>query len=89
MAIELRNRLQKAMNRTLPSPVVFNYPNARALGSYLAGLMAANDPHAPMTVDDGQPAAATLDASQIDSLSDEEAEALLAARMAALEQEEV
>ena len=85
MAIELRNRLQKAVGRTLPSPVVFNYPTVRALGAYLAARPGSQTSPA------SRPAAPTalpvLDASAVDGLSDEEAEALLAVRMAALDGE--
>jgi epothilone polyketide synthase D len=82
MAIELRNRLEKALGRSLPSPVVFNYPNVRALAMYLAaGAPApashAAPPSAPMP-------ARSLAADEITGLSDEEAEAILATRIAAL-----
>ena len=51
MAIDLRNRLQKALGRTLPSPVVFNYPNIRALATFLAG--AAPSPVSPAPIHRG------------------------------------
>jgi acyl transferase domain-containing protein/acyl carrier protein len=84
MAIDLRNRLQTAMGRALPSPVVFNYPNVRALAGYLSTLLTP-------VVEAGEPVdapvfGAMLD-TDIDSLSDQEAEALLAMRMAAIERE--
>ena len=81
MAIDLRNRLQKALGRSLPSPVVFNYPNIRALAVYLAGSApapVASTPEAAPIAD------RPLAANEITELSDEEAEALLATRVAAL-----
>jgi acyl carrier protein len=84
MAIDLRNRLQKALGRSLPSPVVFNYPSVRALSSYLAG-------GAPVAFAAAvkSPPPASLAADAITELSDEEAEALLATRVAALGREGV
>ena len=82
MAIDLRNRLQKALGRPLPSPVVFNYPSIRALATYLAGIVpapVAATPDLPATLA-GRP----LAADEITDLSDEEAEALLAAHVATL-----
>jgi NAD(P)-dependent dehydrogenase (short-subunit alcohol dehydrogenase family)/acyl carrier protein len=85
MAIDLRNRLQKVLGRSLPSPVVFNYPNVRALATYLAGDSASPAASAPAVAPSSVPASARpLAADEITDLSDEEAEALLATRIAAL-----
>jgi hypothetical protein len=66
----------------LPSPVVFNYPSIRALATYLAG--SAPGPKAGAPNPAALPEARTLAEDEITGLSDEEAEALLATRVAAL-----
>ena len=84
MAIDLRNRLQKALGRSLPSPVVFNYPNVRALAGYLGGGESAASAAAAKAQAPASAAPRSLAANEINELSDEEAEALLATRVAAL-----
>lgn len=37
-AVELRNRLQTALGRSLPSTVIFDHPSCAALATHLAGL---------------------------------------------------
>jgi acyl transferase domain-containing protein/acyl carrier protein len=82
MAIEFRNRLQRGMGRRLPPPVVFNYPNVRAMAAFLAGEPTpapAPEAHVPTAVVERP-----LGATEIADLSEDEAEALLATRLAAL-----
>jgi NAD(P)-dependent dehydrogenase (short-subunit alcohol dehydrogenase family)/SAM-dependent methyltransferase/acyl carrier protein len=40
MSIELRQRLEKDIGRSLPSTLTFNYGSARALADYLVGIIA-------------------------------------------------
>jgi acyl carrier protein len=78
MALELRHRLQDAFGQTLPATAVFNYPTVSALAGYLAertgGARPAVRADAPVSID----------APVLDDLSDQDAETLLASRLAAL-----
>ena len=81
LAIELRNRLQRMLGRTLPAPVIFNYPTVSALAAYLADEAAGDvraEPRGSALAD------APLREADIEAMTDEEAEALLASRVATL-----
>ena len=71
MAVELRNHLQAAIGRPLPSTLAFDRPTIAALAGYLEQLVG----EAPQTV---QPLVTAPAPSELDELSDEDAELLLA-----------
>jgi acyl carrier protein len=78
MALELKNRLQASTGQALPSTVAFDYPTTAALAAFVAEAL--GDTIAAVT-----PAAAAAAASpDLDAMSDEEAEALLAEELAEL-----
>ncbi len=70
LAVDLRNRLEAALSQPLPATLLFDHPTLGALVAELLAARAQVDDHAP----DEQ---AMLD--EIEQLSDEEVEALLAA----------
>jgi polyketide synthase 12/myxalamid-type polyketide synthase MxaB len=41
MVLELRRRLQAALGRSVPAPLVFNYPSVESLGRHLAAVLIA------------------------------------------------
>jgi malonyl CoA-acyl carrier protein transacylase len=73
MAMELRNHLQTSLGRTIPATLAYDYPTVEALGDYLAtellGLNASTQAE-----DESQEEVTNSD---LDLLSDSEAEALL------------
>ncbi|HET7695300.1 MAG TPA: type I polyketide synthase [Vicinamibacterales bacterium] len=78
MALELKNRLQASTGQLLPSTLAFDYPTTAALAGFI-GEVLGSAAHA------GAPAAAPAAAAEdLESLSDEEAEALLAEELAEL-----
>jgi epothilone polyketide synthase D len=99
MALELRNRLEASLGVTLSATLVWGHPTAAALGKFLAdkmelstdaALVNMGDPH---TVNMGDPhtvnapsAAANLGRlhDHVRQMSDEEAEAALAAELSSL-----
>jgi len=78
MALELKNRLQHSTARTLPATLAFDYPTIAALTDYLFDVLAR--PAAAVPAATEEPTAA----SDLESLSEEEAAALLAEEIAAL-----
>ncbi|WP_437819492.1 type I polyketide synthase [Sorangium sp. So ce1078] len=88
MSLELRNRIEASLGLRLPATLAFRYPTVAALVGFLAeqlNLPVAAAPAAPAADD-----AAARDAvivENVKQLSDEEAEALLAERLAALDEE--
>ena len=46
MALELRNRMERALHQKLSATLVWNYPTVSALGAYLEGRLPAREPHA-------------------------------------------
>ena len=76
MSLELRNRLQKNIGLTLPSTLAFDFPTLKALVEYLSGKILKRESE----VDDRSfqsSGSRAMEASELDKLSDEEAEALL------------
>jgi polyketide synthase 12/myxalamid-type polyketide synthase MxaB len=82
MAVELRNLLGRTIGRSLPATLLFDHPSIEALTSHLAtllniepqGVVAASSPQPS-----GQGGADLLD--QVEQLSEEELDRLLAAKM--------
>jgi acyl transferase domain-containing protein/acyl carrier protein len=82
MSVELRRRLEQGVGQPLPSTLTFNYPNVSALATFINGQLqssiAATEPVAESSV----PVAVVVPANEaLDSLSDEELEARLLARL--------
>jgi hypothetical protein len=86
MSVELRKRLERGSGLGLPSTLTFNYPNIRALASFLDGELSARR-EAPIVPAHQPPAAATNvvapppEMTDLAALSDEELEARLLARL--------
>jgi hypothetical protein len=85
MAVELRNVLTRSLGKSLPATLLFDYPSLDALtGFLLKALGLTPDPvaAAPVVPFTATPPAA--DISDIASLTDDDAEALLLAELNAL-----
>jgi acyl transferase domain-containing protein len=83
MALELKNRLQAATGLTLPTTLAFDYPTTSALTDFVAGLLGVTTP----VVEEIRPSHPSADRSTADleSISEDEAAALLAEELAALQ----
>jgi hypothetical protein len=87
--VELRRRLERGAGRSLPSTLTFNYPNVAALAGFLhQQLQARSLEGGAAAVDAAAPAASAAPtepvphaASDLDSLTDDELEARLMARL--------
>lgn len=77
MTIELKNRLQASVGKTLPSTIVFDHPTVTALAEYLEKhvLMLAAPTEQPTAT--AAPHNSAKDANDLEHLSDDEAEAIL------------
>jgi acyl carrier protein/NADP-dependent 3-hydroxy acid dehydrogenase YdfG len=87
MAVELRNTLGESVDKPLPATLMFDYPTVAALAEYLKQLVSVEGETAvnseqPPTLDKRAEAVAELE-----ELSDDEAEALLLAELAELNEE--
>ena len=67
-SVELRNKLQTTLEISLPTTVLFDYPNVTAIADYL--LEALFPPESKLKTND-------FDSDELEELSEEEAEALL------------
>jgi acyl carrier protein len=85
IAVELRNALGEAVGATLPATLLFDYPTIEALTGHLAdevlGLEAPEQGAATDRPDEGAPE----DLSELDELSDDEAQELLAEELAGID----
>jgi hypothetical protein len=80
MSLELRNRLQVGLQRPLPTTLTLDHPNVEALVSHLGGDLGVAAPPASASA-----AAARPDESDVDGLSESEAEARLLDKLEELE----
>ncbi len=80
MAVELRNVLTRSLGKSLPATLLFDYPSLDALSGYLLRTFELLPPVVPAVV--SVPTNAT---SEIETLTDEEAEALLLAELNSLD----
>jgi len=78
MAVELRNVLTRSIGRSLPATLLFDYPSLAALTAYLLKALSLDAAEGSESKDasDGR----DLD-SDVDRLSDDEAEAQLLAEL--------
>ncbi|TDT42694.1 acyl transferase domain-containing protein [Streptomyces sp. BK208] len=74
MAIDLRDRLARALDRALPATVAFDHPSVSKLAGYALGLLYPGDPDAPPSHSRARPAPAgpgdTLEDLSFDELLD-------------------
>jgi hypothetical protein len=83
MAGDLRNALAVAIERPLPATLLFNYPTLEALSNYLGQVLSLGA-SAGRAADSAKETELTKTAAKIEQLSDDEAETLLAEKLAAM-----
>jgi acyl carrier protein len=86
MAVELRNMLRIALGRNLPATLLFNYPTLEALAGYLSREVLGVEAPPPLKsgpVPVGDRRSAVV--AELEQLSEEEVEALLAKKLAAMD----
>ena len=70
MTVELRRRLEAALDRTLPATIAFEYPNIAALAAFLAGhVVPAGPPSEPAAETETATVTAALDAESDEALA--------------------
>jgi acyl carrier protein len=79
MTIELKNRLQASLGKSLSSTIVFDHPTVAGLAEYLeqSVLMVPQEPKGPEATDKRRDEQ-TRTVTELSQLSDQEAEAILA-----------
>jgi acyl carrier protein len=81
MSVELKRRLERGAGQALPSTLTFNYPNVSALAGFLESRLPTAAEAASATVASAAATRGGSDSGDLDSLSDEELEARLLARL--------
>ncbi|MCB8984311.1 MAG: type I polyketide synthase [Ardenticatenaceae bacterium] len=87
MAVELRNALSDVVAAPLPATLMFDYPTVTALADYLKQYLPAMQAQATAVAPSPAEGPATA-VSDLDALSDEEAEALLLAELDQLHEDQ-
>ena len=77
MAMELRNRLQTAAGRSLPSTLAFDHPTVEALADYLAQEVFRFEPSAEAEEEARREEQQAVTLAALEALSEGDAEALL------------
>jgi malonyl CoA-acyl carrier protein transacylase/NAD(P)-dependent dehydrogenase (short-subunit alcohol dehydrogenase family)/acyl carrier protein len=82
MSVELKKRLERGVGLPLPSTLTFNYPNVSALAGFIHGELQRSAANLTIEVSTVvEPAGVGEPIGDLDSLSDEELEARLLARL--------
>lgn len=84
MAVEMRNRLAKALGQPLPATLLFNYPSLDALAAYVVDAVVPAAEPAPVDTPASEAAPATASdhgALDLDDMSEDEMADLLAAKL--------
>jgi acyl transferase domain-containing protein/NADPH:quinone reductase-like Zn-dependent oxidoreductase/acyl carrier protein len=81
MAVELRNLLTRALGRSLPATLLFDYPSLDELASHLSTTLGLVEKPSPPSVEAVQIPTGEIGAREIAEMTDEEAEALLLAEL--------
>jgi acyl carrier protein len=83
MSVELRNRLQKSLRCSIPTTLAFDYPTVEALTDYLAKEVVGAEFFDESAVDlqESNDEQQVVAESDLDHLSDSEAEALLLSKL--------
>ena len=82
LAIELRSRLQKAVEAKLPATLVFDYPSVEAITTYLANDILKLTGDTPEAQPTSQPIPAHADVNDLTALSEDALEKLLQNKLA-------
>jgi acyl carrier protein len=80
LAVELRNSLGGALGTALPATLLFDYPSVAALADHIAGLLQPQLEEPPQAAAETGTAEESL-LDRVESLSDEELDRLLTAKM--------
>ncbi len=92
MAVELRNTIGAALERTLPATLLFEHPTVDALAAHVLALLAAETPlvtapplmpASPAALRDVESPAPSASSADLAAMSDDDAEAMLLAELAA------
>ena len=75
MAVELKNRLEASLGRTLPATLAFDYPTLRGLADFLVNQLFPGVPASASEPEADAPSARLL--NEIRGLSDDQLEALI------------
>jgi acyl carrier protein/NADP-dependent 3-hydroxy acid dehydrogenase YdfG len=83
MSVELKSSLERACGQRLPSTLTFNYPTIRALSQFLWDeiVVSGHEPAQSTDAVSTPAAAAGDDTDDLDDLSEDELEAMLASRL--------
>ncbi|MEO8804850.1 MAG: type I polyketide synthase [Burkholderiaceae bacterium] len=81
MAVELKRRLERGAGRPMPSTLTFNYPNVAALARFLETQLIVKAPEAAAAPEVSAAVIVPSAEAELDTLSDDELEARLMARL--------
>jgi acyl carrier protein len=87
MALELRNRLELSLGATLSATLIWGYPTVAALAPFLAEKMGLELDVAGLAPANGAEARQPDQPTDLDELSDEAADALLAEKLAHIDRD--
>ncbi|MBV8886873.1 MAG: type I polyketide synthase [Chroococcidiopsidaceae cyanobacterium CP_BM_RX_35] len=81
MAVELKNRLERTLGSSLPATLAFDYPTIEALVDYLSSVVMTFSDESAVELQKSNNEQQVVAESNLDHLSDSEAEALLLSKL--------